>query len=36
MIKTPIGLEINALTPGEIAIAIAAEIVDTKNTIIQE
>ncbi|MEA2066631.1 MAG: XdhC family protein [Thermotogota bacterium] len=36
MIKTPIGLEINALTPGEIAIAIAAEIVDAKNRISQE
>lgn len=31
MIKTPIGLKINAQTPGEIAIAIAAEIVAVKN-----
>lgn len=30
-IKTPIGLDIGAQTPGEIAIAIAAEIVKTKN-----
>jgi xanthine dehydrogenase accessory factor len=30
-VKTPIGIEIGAQTPGEIAIAIAAEIVKVKN-----
>ncbi len=36
MIKTPIGLEINASTPGEIAIAIAAEIISVKNKFSKE
>ncbi|MFO7881610.1 MAG: XdhC family protein [Kosmotogaceae bacterium] len=36
VIRTPIGMEINASTPGEIAISIAAEIVALKNRVREE